>query len=356
MRGLIAFLALLGVSAAADSGGPITRRDFYVSGDPGIQLFVREITSKSLKEGSAVKPVLLIHGARVPGLASFDLDVPGGSLAGDLALRGFTVYVMDVRGYGASTRPVEMDQPPDAHTPLVRSDQAARDIGAVVNWIRIERHAAAVALFGWATGGQWAGYYASMYPEKVSALILLNSLYGANAPHPMLGHGSDMEDPAHPGQFNPASCGAYRFNSAASLLGGWDRSIPEQDKSTWRDPAVAKAYVDAALASDPTSISRTPPSFRSPCGALEDSFYLAIGRRIWDASLITAPTLILASERDFWSRPEDRQALLKDLTHAARVKVVVIPGATHFVHLDRPERGRKLLLDTVVAFLSAAAN
>jgi hypothetical protein len=38
--------------------------------------------------------------------------------------------------------------------------------------------------------------------------------------------------------------------------------------------------------------------------------------------------------------------------HAPRVSVVVIPGATHHVHLDRPERGRKLLLETVLAFLS----
>jgi pimeloyl-ACP methyl ester carboxylesterase len=44
------------------------------------------------------------------------------------------------------------------------------------------------------------------------------------------------------------------------------------------------------------------------------------------------PTLVLASEKDFWSRPEDRDHLAEDLAHAPRVKVVVIPGATHFVH------------------------
>jgi len=352
---LLAFLTFLGFSAPLDSP-PVVRQDFLVPGETGVQLFVREVALKSAPSGTPAKPALLIHGARVPGLASFDLDVAGGSLAADLARRGFAVYVMDVRAYGASTRPAEMDQPPDTHAPLVRSDAAARDIGAVVNWIRKRDRVAAVALFGWATGGQWAGYYASMYPERVSALIMLNSLYSADAPHPMLGHGTDMEDPAHPGRFNPAACGAYRFNTAASLLAGWDRSIPEQDKSLWRDPAVAKAYVDAAMASDPSSNSRTPPSFRSPCGALEDSFDLAIGRRLWDASLITSPTLVLASERDFWSRAEDRKLLADELTHAVKVKVVVIPGATHFVHLDRPERGRNLLLDTVASFLNAGQN
>jgi hypothetical protein len=38
---------------------------------------------------------------------------------------------------------------------------------------------------------------------------------------------------------------------------------------------------------------------RSANGALEDSFYQAIRRQLWDASLIQLPTLVIASERDF---------------------------------------------------------
>jgi pimeloyl-ACP methyl ester carboxylesterase len=106
------------------------------------------------------------------------------------------------------------------------------------------------------------------------------------------------------------------------------------------------------LASDTTSGLRTPPSFRSPNGALEDSFYLAVGRQLWDASLIRVPALIVAGERDFWSRPEDREKLVEHLVHAPKVKAVVIPGATHFVHLDRPQRGREQLLREVKEFLT----
>jgi pimeloyl-ACP methyl ester carboxylesterase len=339
-------LSVTNPSSPADP--PVTRHDFTVPGEPGIHLFVREVTANS----SPGTPILLLHGARVPGIGSFDLPVPNGSLAADLARRGFDVYVMDVRGYGASTRPSEMDQPPAAHAPLVRTNEAVRDISSVVDWTRARRRVESVALFGWATGGQWATAYATLYPEKVYALVVLNILAGADAPHAMLGHGSDLEDPQHPGHFNPAACGAYRFNTEASLFGVWDRSIPGDDKSAWRDPEVAKAYAVAALASDPTSNTRTPPSFRSPCGYLEDSFYLAIGHQLWDATLITAPTLILASERDFWSRPEDRRLLQEQLVHSPRVKVVVVPNATHFVHLDRPDRGRTQLLNEVVSFLS----
>lgn len=120
--------------------------------------------------------------------------------------------------------------------------------------------------------------------------------------------------------------------------------------------AIASMQGATALASDPTSSSRTPPSFRSPCGTLEDSFYLATGRQLWDASLVTAPTLILASEHDFWSRPEDRENLANDLVHSAKVRVVVIPGATHFVHLDRPNHGRELLIKEIASFVPAQTS
>jgi len=340
--------ALFGMPASSPE---VQRRDFFVDSDPGIRLFVREVVTSSAPDRAAGKPILLLHGARVPGLASFDLPVQGGSLAADLAGRGFDVYVMDVRGYGRSTRPKEMQEPPDAHAPLVRSNDAVHDISAVVDAIRRRRRVARVALFGWATGGQWAGHYASLYPDKVTALVLLNSLYRGSSQHALIGRGTDSEDPLHPGQFNQASCGSYRYNNAASLLRPWDHSIAMEDKSEWRDTSVAKAYVDAAIASDPLSYSQSPQSFRSPCGAMEDSFYLAIGKQLWDASLVTAPTLVVASERDFWSRSEDREHLVADLVHSPKVRVVVIPGATHFVHLDRPERGRTELLDTIEAFM-----
>lgn len=335
-------LALVAVSLAQAA---VEREEFHVDSDPGVSLFVREVKARDAKPA---RPILLIHGARVPAVGSFDLDVPGGSLAGDLAERGFTVYVMDVRGYGRSSRPTAMREPADKNPPLVRSDEAVRDIDAVVNWLR-KRTGENPALFGWATGAFWAGYYATLHSDSIRAVIMLNTLYGGSDQHKMLGHGTDLEDPRHPGRLNP-SVGAYRWNSAASLFGVWDRSIPEADKSVARDPRVAKAYEDAALASDPESASQTPPAFRSPNGCLEDSFYVAVGRKLWDASLIRVPTLVIASERDFWSRPEDRAALEAELVHAARVRIVVIPGATHFVHLERAGRGRDQLLKEIVSF------
>lgn len=346
MSQLLIAVVLLGSLLKPAAASP-SRKDLFADSDSGNRVHVREVRTDTR---GACEPILLVHGARVAGIASFDLSVPGGSLAADLAERGYCVYVIDIRGYGQSTQPPEMEKPPENHPPLVRSVDAVHDIDAAVDLIRNRTGASHVSLFGWATGGQWAGYYATLYSDKLSHLIVLNALYGADAPHALMGHGSDMEDPAHPGYLNPV-IGAYRCNSADSLLGAWNRSIPADDKATWRDPAVADAYVREALASDPAANSHQPPCFRSPNGALEDSFYLATGRQLWDASFIYVPTLVLASERDFWSRPADRDKLKDDLVHAPSVKVVVIPNATHFVHLDRPEHGRQLLLNEIVSFV-----
>jgi alpha-beta hydrolase superfamily lysophospholipase len=93
-------------------------------------------------------------------------------LAEDLAKAGFIAYVMDVRGYGRSTRPKEMSDPPEQHAPLVRSNEAVRDIDAAVDGIRKRTGQELISLFGWATGGQWAGYYAALNSGKLSHVVI----------------------------------------------------------------------------------------------------------------------------------------------------------------------------------------
>jgi hypothetical protein len=66
---------------AIDVSARSPRADFFVPVERGVTIFVREVRGS---RGDAV-PVVLVHGARVPGLASFDLGIPGGSLAEDLA-------------------------------------------------------------------------------------------------------------------------------------------------------------------------------------------------------------------------------------------------------------------------------
>jgi pimeloyl-ACP methyl ester carboxylesterase len=243
-----------------------------------------------------------------------------------------------------------MEQPAQESRPLSRAFLVVRDIDAVALAAMRRQGSNQVALLGWATGGMWASYYAALWPERVGDLVTLNALYGGSDRHPSLGPGSTNSDPERPDRLK-ANLGGYAVYEPASLWPTWDRSIPVAEKATWRDPAVAEAYARAALSSDAQSSQRQPPAFRAPLGAIEDSFYQANGRRLFDASQITARTLVVRSERDFWSRPEDADSFAHDAVRARELRVLTLPNATHFVHLDRPERGRRLLLEAVASFL-----
>ena len=68
------------------------------------------------------------------------------------------------------------------------------------------------------------------------------------------------------------------------------------------------AFWAECLATDPTSNTRNPPSLRAPNGVLEDSFYQATGRPLWNASNIYVPTLLIAGAYDTWSYPDTRDS------------------------------------------------
>lgn len=326
------------------AASPVHRTELRVTTADGVRVAVREVRPVQGRPGA--EPLVLLHGARVPGIPSFDLPVPGGSLAEDLALRtGARVYLLDARGYGRSERPAGLSRPADQSPPLCRSHEVVRDVDAVVRMVLVRTGARTVTLLGWATGGLWAGQYAALWPERVGHLVLLNALYGGSAVHAAFGPGSPIADPKQPDRIAP-DLGGYARADAASLLRPWDRSLGA-DPAARRDPAVAEAYVREALASDPTSKSTSPPSLRAPLGALEDSFVQASGRRLYDASAITAVVLLVRGSADFWSRPEDVQAFAHDAVHARSVRVVEIPGAGHFLHLERPEAGRAAFLEVV---------
>lgn len=345
-------LGLLGwvlTVAPAQGQGPSTavssirREDFVVQGKAGA-LAVRRVTSRTTPTGAKV--LLLVHGGEAGGEATFDLPVPGGSLAADLAQRGLTVYLLNVRGWGGSDDP-RMAASDTTHVNVTCRDAGA-DIDRVVQAIRRRESVPKVALFGWAAGGHWGGYYASRHAAQVSHFISLNALYAVRAPWALRASLAHLRDST---RFN-RGLGAWRVADAAAISPAvWDRLIPGPDKSRWRDPAVARAYAQAAIETDQGSAARTPPLLRVPGGWREESFYQSLGTAYWQASELQMPVLGLRGALDFWSRPVDLEAFEKALVHSPRHKVVTLPQATHYVFLDRPEKGRNQLLQEIVEFL-----
>ena len=332
---LVRFILLLTLifSSAIALGAPQKHDEMIDGVDPGVKLFVRSKQPDPAVRATDDNVVLFIHGATYPSTPDFDLPYKDYSWADWMVSKGYIVYMFDKRNYGFSSREKAMDQPASSNRPLTRSYLAIRDIGAVVDHIRKRYNINKVNLIGWSWGATTAGMYTSLNSEKVKKLVLYAPAY-AYAQHTNLGAGSGSQDKRKPNEFNYA-LGAYRFGSKAGNDNRWDGEIPVADKNSYREEGVRDAFALEALKTDPTSESRTPPSLRAPNGVLEDSFMQATGRRIWNASSIYVPTLVIGGDFDTWSFPEDRELLMRDLTNAPVKKNVLIKNATHFVLFEK---------------------
>src|SRR3984957_6384880 len=325
----------------------VAKTDFSIDAvDPGIKLFLREKMAAGNTKFTDDNIVLLLHGATSPSSCDFDLPYKDYSRADWLAKRGDGGYMGGYRNYGGLPPEAARDEPASKNQPLTRSYLALRDVAAMVDWIKAKRGVKQVTVIGWSWGAMMAGYYASLHSETIRKLVLYAPLYNFND-HTNLGPGSSLQNKRKPLEFNFA-LGAYRLASAAANTARWNGEIPLDNKDEYRDPALPAEFWKACLATDPTSNTRTPESLRAPNGVLEDSFYQATGRPLWNAASIYAPTLVIAGQYDTWSYPEDREGLMRDLVHAPVKQSVLIPDATHFVLF---EKNRFPFFDAIVKFL-----
>ncbi|OLN30417.1 alpha/beta hydrolase fold [Desulfovibrio sp. DV] len=319
----------------------IQRHDFSVSSKDGLRIFVREMRDAGSQSNRG--PLLLVNGGRPGVLASWDVDAPGTSTAEELAKAGHHLYLMDVRGFGRSEFPKEMTKGRFDEPVAVRSNEAVRDIAAVIKEIkRLHPDDTRLAAMGWATGSQWLGHYTSLYPDAITHLIYYNGAYGGPAGGWPLQ--AEFGDPHSPAALDYQRHGAYRLATAKDLTG--------QLEKEGSDRTFLKRYVTLCMEGDQTAQHRDPPSFRFPTGPTADTLKLVNGRQIFDASFFRSHVLILRSEKDFWSRPSDAQTLLAHLTDAASAKLVELSGLSHYAHLQ-PTPDRQNFLDAVLAFTAA---
>jgi len=124
MIGALFFCSFLNQAFSADK---IEMNEYMVQSDtPGISLYVRNKHLAGVKKFTAEKTLLYVHGSTYPSETAFDLSLGGVSWMEYMAARGYDVWLVDLRGYGKSTRPAEMDQPADQNLPLVRTDVAGQ--------------------------------------------------------------------------------------------------------------------------------------------------------------------------------------------------------------------------------------
>src|SRR5450759_2699300 len=247
--------------------------------DPGISLYVRNKHPQGVKKFPGEKVVLYVHGATYPAETAFDLKLNGLSWMDYIAQHGYDVYLVDIRGYGKSTR-----QPAADNEPIVRTETAVKDVGAAVDFILKRRGVSKINLMGWSWGTSIMGWYTTQNNDKVNRLVLYAPQW--------------MRD-AHSLTDSGAKLGAYRSVSRDAAKSRWLTRVPEQQNAHLIPPGWFEAWADATFASDPVGAKQTPPVLRAPNGTVQDTReFWGAGKPLYDPAGIRVPTFLAHAEWD----------------------------------------------------------
>lgn len=243
---LLACAALAGCQTASmgmPSAAPLAMEEFMVpSGDPGIELYVRNKHAPGRTGYTGDKVVLYVHGATYPSETAFDLQLNGMSWMDYIARQGYDVYLVDVRGYGRSTRPPQMDQPADRNDPFGGTASAVKDVSAAVDFIRKRRGVEKINLLGWSWGTSIMGWYTAQNNDKVSKLVLY-------APQ-WIRSSAALTDTG-------GKIGAYRSVSMAAAKARWLTGVPAAKQAELIPPGWFEAWAAATIATDPVGAGKS---------------------------------------------------------------------------------------------------
>ena len=302
--------------------------------DSGIQLYMRNKRSPRLNHFPGDKILLFVHGATYPSETAFDLPLNGTSWMDYIANHGYDVYLVDLRGYGRSTRPPEMDRPPEENGPIVRTATAVKDVGAAVDFILNRRSVSKINLLGWSWGTSVMGWYTAQNNDKVNKLVLYAPQWLRTTPS-LVQAGTKV--------------GAYRTVLKEDAKKRWLAGVPESRKESLIPPGWFEAWADATFATDPVGAKQTPPILRAPNGVVQDGIeYWSVGKPLYDPADIRVPTFLIHAEWDADLPSYMLHAYFARLTHAPYKRFVEIGEGTHTVIM---EKNRMQLFREVQQFL-----
>jgi pimeloyl-ACP methyl ester carboxylesterase len=329
-------------NAFAQTPQLVTEEMMVKSPDAGIEIYVRNKRPASMTSFRPERTLLYVHGATYPASTAFDLKLNGTSWMEYVASRGYDVYLLDLRGYGKSTRPSEMSQDTKANPPIVRGDTAVKDIGTVVDFILARRNIPRLNLIGWSWGTVTMATYTTQNPTKVERLVLY-------APG-WIRQTASLTGP----QAGAGPLGAYRAVTRDMAMQRWMTGVPEDKKATLIPGGWFDAWADATWATDPEGAKASPPVLRAPNGVLADGMeYWSSNKAYYDPAKITVPTLLVQAEWDRDLPPYMAQTLFPLLVNSPGKRYVQLPEGTHTIIM---EKNRMMLFEAVQSFLDEASR
>ncbi|HLC40239.1 MAG TPA: alpha/beta fold hydrolase [Methylomirabilota bacterium] len=325
----VLFAWLVPVSVSAQR---IVAETFMIqAADSGIQLHVRNKRLEGRDNFPAERVVLFVHGATYPSETAFDIDLPGGSWMENVARKGYDAYLVDVRGYGRSTRPASMNAPPAENPPFATTAEAIKDVGSAVDFILKRRGISKLNLVGWSWGTAIMAGYTMNNNERVNKLVLYAPLWYLKAPPPFSGSG------------------AYRTASRDAARQRGIRGIPPQRVEEISPSAWFDSWWQGNLATDPAGAKQNPPVIRAPNGVLKDIVdYWGASKATWEPEKIRVPTLLILAEWDQDTPLYMAQEVFARLVNTPYKRHLVLGEGTHTVAV---EKNRMHLINQVQNFL-----
>lgn len=253
----------------------------------------------------ADEAVLFVHGSITCSRALFDPPVAGDAYSwlGAAAGRGRAAFALDVRGYGDSDRPPELDEPPEANDPPVRASTAATDIAAAYG--AVADRFDVVHLVGVSWGTMTCGYFATHHDHDAASLAQVAPVYRPPWSFAEIAEALNV-DP---------SLDAY-YTQEYEAVKERQGDVDELFEAVWTTQVESNQGVD-----EETYVAQS--------GALADTKQLAEGGEIYDAAALELPTLALRGSEDAISTRADALSLYDDL--ATRADYVELSGADHYV-------------------------
>jgi pimeloyl-ACP methyl ester carboxylesterase len=325
--------------AAADAPAVVVEDLRVPSKAAGIELFVRNKRMKGAEAFPSDRILLFVHGITFPSEATFDLALDGLSWMDFIARSGYDVYLVDVRGYGASTRPAAMSEPPDRNPPVATLAEAVDDVAAAVDFIRRRRNVERVGLMGFSWGTVVMGRYAATHGEKVERLVLYAPVWQRRT-ESLAARGADVKT-------------AYRLVEVGAVKSRWLAGVAQDKRERLIPPGWFESWVAANLATDPWGSKQEPAVIRAPNGGLVAPNPSGEWVPPYDPAAIRVPTLLVKGEWDADAPSYMAQTLFPLLVNAPAREYVEIGEGTHSVML---ERNRMQLFRVVQGFLDGPRN